>query len=173
MRRQVFILTIFLFMSDFVLGQKTPEDLGKIVFNVFKTHDITTLDTLTPTVKEIIDIYLRIDSTLEFIKDPDFPQKYRVHDEQFKEKCEAIMNDTTELKIDWKNISLLDVKYSEKKIKNNESTTPASKSITINFLDIYLLSGQKKYLLQFKGIYKPKEIWKLGENMRIKEIIGK
>src|SRR5437899_4789399 len=113
MKQQVFILTIFLFMGNFALGQKTPGDLGKIVFNIFKNHDTATLDTLTPNIKEIIDVYLRIDSTLEFVKDPDFPRKYGIHDKMFKEKCKAIMNDTTEFKIDWKNISLLDVKYSE------------------------------------------------------------
>jgi hypothetical protein len=169
MKPQIFILTIFLLIGNFTFGQKTPEDLGKLVFNIFRYHDTVTLDTLTPTSKEIIDIYMRIDSTLEFIKDPEFSRKYEYHDKQFKEKCKAIMNDTTEFKVDWKNISLLDVKYSEKEIKSNDSTS-ASKSITINYLDIYFLSGQRKYMLRFKGIYKQREIWKLGENMRIREI---
>src|SRR5690349_15948585 len=102
MRQIILVLTLFLLVNNRVFGQKTPQELGQLVFKVFKYNETAVLDTLTPTHQEILDIYKSIDSTFQF--PDDFIEKYNFHDQRFKNKCKRIMTDTAVFKIDWRNI---------------------------------------------------------------------
>jgi hypothetical protein len=139
-----------------------------LVFQAFKSCNTTIIDTLTPTTNAIIEIYSQIDSSLELIKEKDFPSKYQFHNRQFKNKCKKIMWNATYLDIDWKRTTLVNIEYEEKTIKKDDSVN--SKTLAINYLNIYFLFAENKYLLQFKGIHLHKGLWKLGENVRIKSM---
>lgn len=162
-----------------VWGQQTPEEFGKLVFNVFKTHDTLALDTMNPTCNQIIEIYSQIDSSQGFFKDSSFPRKYAYHDRQFKEKCKLLMSDSILRskepiydKLNWKNAVLINTEFLEKEVKAQDSAK-SSKSFKTNYLNIYFLSSGQKFQLQFKMIYKYKNVWKLGESVRIRTITDK
>jgi hypothetical protein len=168
--KKIVLIALFLTATSFrMFSQSTAEDLGKQVFQGFKSGDTTFLDKFTMNVKEAIELYTQIDSSLEFLKDQDFPRKYAHHQNQFKDKCIRVMRDTMYLKIDWKNTSLLNVELQEKKIPRDNGSDP----LIINYLNIYFLSAERKFILQFKGIHLYKGSWKLGDNMRVKDMTEK
>ena len=68
-------------------------------------------------------------------------------------------------KIDFKSATLVDIKYLEKPYGQAQN----GKKLTRNYLEIYFLSENKKYSLQFRDIRKFGNVWKLGESVRIKE----
>jgi hypothetical protein len=161
---QKILKTIILFLvSTPLLAQETPEDLGKMVFTIFKNQDIETLKGLTPTANEALDFYTKLDSTVFFGKEDDFKRKYSSRDSMFKEKCIAIM--MGKAGVDFKSAILEEVKYFEKPL----GQTSTGNALTKTYIEICFLSEKKKYSLLFRGIHKFGGIWKLGESVRIKK----
>lgn len=163
MKQNKYILILIFLTFNPLFAQETPEELGKVVFKVFKEQDTKTLETLTPTITEVFDFYTKIDSTLPFLKDTDFRRKQEHHDRQFKDKCTRIMKG--EAGVDFKDAKLTEVKHIEKPLGQMPNGMP----LVTHYLEIYFTSGDKKYSLLFKGLYKIDDIWKLGEDMRIHE----
>lgn len=166
MKQIISILTILLSLSSlFLPAQNTPQELGALAFQVFKTKNYAALDTLTPTVAQIIEIFNQKYPGHPFASDSAFPRKYRHHDQRFKDKCRRLMEDTTEINIDWKNASLQKVDYYER--NRAPASDSAAKLFMVNYLDVHFTSRQDTMILQFRSIHEYKDRWKLGESMRI------
>ena len=156
-------MTILFLLCVPVFAQETPEDLGKMVFDVFKNKEIETLKKLTQSANEALDFYTKLDSTVFSGKEADFKRKYIYRDSVFQKKCVAIM--TGKAGVNFDSAILKDIKYLEKPL----GQTSTGNALVKTYLEIYFLSENKKYSLQFKGIHKIDEVWKLGESVRIKE----
>lgn len=165
-RQIIFFAFLLTFCSSY--AQKTPQELGRIVFDVLKSKNIDALDTLTPKSKDIIEILKKKYPTANVIYNDRFLEKYNYHDKRFKKICWEIRNDTTEIKINWDKATLTKVNYFEKPYPYQD-TTKTSKPILVNYLDLYIASGTTTLILEFKEIYFHKDIWKLGEHVRGKK----
>ena len=161
-----FILVILCLASCDIWGQRTPEELGDLVFRTFKNTDYLALDTLTLKPSELGEVFRQRDTSLHFMEKEDFPLKQEYHDKKFKEKCKKLMKDTAYFKIDWKEIKLVRVEYYEKELIIEQDSNSKQKPFIRNYLDIYITSKNEEFLLQFKSIYKYNGIWKLGEHVR-------
>src|ERR1700747_2192012 len=115
-------------------AQKTPEELGAIVFNVFKNKDYVALDTLTPGASAVMD-FLRKNANETIVDDSAFKSKYLFHDKQFKDKCKKFIEDTVNFKVDWKNAVLSDVKFYQLGLK--QKSDGMTKPHMENYLDVY------------------------------------
>ena len=168
MTKKIQILFLFLLLTyNLTYGQKTPQELGHIVFDVLKNKKFSALDTLTPKPTNIIEIFARKYQDARTDTSDRFLEKYVHHDKIFKKKCQRIRNDTTELKIQWLTASLTKVEYSEIPYPYQD-TAKTSKKIQMNFLTLHILSDTSTYVLEFKEIYFHKGIWKLGESVRVR-----
>jgi hypothetical protein len=168
MKKTIILTIMLLFLVDYNFAQRTPQELGKFAFLMFKNRDYAMLDTITPKCKDVIKILLNIDTSFNFVQAPDFERKYIAHDNLFKEKCRAIMTDTIELNINWSSATIETIEINQ---KTDEQQSLDARSLMLCYLDIYFTSDNKKYLLQFKGIYRNNGIYKLGEKCRIKPVI--
>lgn len=162
MKSQTLWCFLLVLCSCSSFAQKSPEELGQFVFDVFKERNVKALDTLTPNLTEIVAYYREIDSTFALPKQPDFPKKYGFHDTQFKQKCTAIMKG--EAGVDFKKATFLELKYYVKEMGVSQD----GKVLNRDYLEIYFMSDNKKYSLLFRSLHKIKNIWKLGENVRIR-----
>lgn len=166
--RQIILTFLLLtFNSAVSFGQKTPQDLGKFVFDVLKSKNFSALDTLTPKSTDIIVILKNKYPTAKIDTSDRFLKKYEYHDNRFKNICKDLRNDTTEIKMDWEKCTLTKVDFLEKP-SPYQDTTKNSKPILINYLTLHIASEASTYILEFKEIYFYKGIWKLGEHVRFK-----
>ena len=145
------IIFFVLFLSFNTYGQSTPQDLGKIVFEVLKSKKFVALDTLTPKSTDIIEIFKNKYPTAKIDTSDRFLKKYEYHDKQFKKICEYMRNDTTEIKINWDKATLTKVDFFEKPYPYQD-TTKTSKPILVNYLDLYIDSDKSTFILEFKEI---------------------
>ena len=166
--RKYTYLLFFYFLSVKLWAQKTPEELGSRVFNIFKSKDYAAIDTLTPSPSAIVSILRNKDPHETITKDSSFKGKYIIHDKLLKDKCKKFIDDTIEFNIDWQNASLKEVKYYVLGLK--QKSDGLTKPVLINYLDIYFISNQETFLIQFRSIYSYNDIWKLGENVRFQKV---
>jgi len=162
----IFFILTFSFIYSF--GQKTPEDLGKLVFEVLKDKRFSALDTLTPKSTDIITILKNKYPSAQLDTSDRFLKKYEYHDKRFKNICKDIRNDTTEIKLNWEKSTLTKADFFERPSPYQDSTKN-SKPIMTNYLDLHIASGASTYILEFKEIYFYKGIWKLGEHIHFKK----
>lgn len=165
--RQIIFLLLFTTFG-FSYGQKTPQELGKIVFDVLKNKKIDALDTLTPKPKDIVEILTKKYPTAKVNYNDRFLEKYEYHDKRFKKICWEIRNDTSEIKINWEKSVLTKVDFFEKPYPYQD-TTKTSKPILVNYLDLYITSDTSTLILEFKEIYFHNGLWKLSEHIRGKK----
>lgn len=161
----VLTLTIF-FCSSKVYGQKTPQELGQLTFNCFQKGNLDSLYKLIPTISEIADFgkAIGIDSSSTQFKE--FINGYPQVIKHFKELCNDIINDTTELQFSWTTATLMRIEKSERALPI-DNRDPNSKTVLITIVDVFFSSNDKtfKHTLGDANMYS--NIWKPGNNLSL------
>jgi len=161
---------IFVFVSGLIFGQDSPQNLGETFFILFKSNNIKPLDTLTSSCNDVKKIYLEIDSTLSILQADNFCEKFDYRNKKFKKKCEKLRMDTTLFNINWNTASLQNIDYYKKEMNNEKGSNSNTKTLTSHHLIIIFNTNNRKYSIEFKGINKLGNKWKLGQQIRMKEI---
>lgn len=104
------------------------------------------------------------------LKKPDFCEKFEYHNTRFKTKCKRLRADTSFYNIDWESASLKNIEHSNRELHNGTDSTAKTKPLTIHYLTVIFTSNDREYSIRFKGIKKLNNIWKLGSQIRMREI---
>ena len=163
-------MIIFVLVSNFCFGQNSPQTLGELFFTIFKSNNLKSLDTLIANCDDIKKMYLEIDSTSNILKTDDFCEKFDYRNTRFKKKCKRLRMDSTIYDIDWNNISIQKIDYSKNDIHNGTDSTYKTKAIMTNYLNIIFESNNHQYSIELKGIKKLNNSWKIGQQIRMREI---
>ena len=145
------------------VAQESPKDLGKKVFEIFQNRDYVTLSKMTPKAREILDLHKKYDPE-KLSDEKEFKKRYITRDSLFIEKCILMMFGKTG--IDFRSATLDEVTF----ISRLRGKRSFGETLDINYLKIYFVFENKKYNLQFEGIRKIGNIWKLGERVEIKSV---
>ena len=161
-------LTFFLFGLK-SSGQTTTDELARKVFSCFQTNDLSKLDTLIPTVGQIMEISKNKGFD---VKEVALKKNYEeIHQQQilkFKEKCRRFISDTTIYRVDWTS-SLFDTSIlKEKEINLTIDSAQNSKKVIMYSLEIIFTDKINKYLIGFKDIYNYNGVWKIGDNVKFR-----
>jgi len=161
-RMWLWVVVLILSSQSFLFAQKTSKELGEEVFNVFRSEDISGIDSLLPTFKEISakirDIGLeRTDEEMKA-----FEQQYLTAVEHYKLACMHILEVGRTDMITWSE-TVLDSVTTKKDYIQMEDTEPpvilASNVITVHFSYKYW-----HYQFVLRGTSESNGIMKLGQD---------
>lgn len=168
------MLKIFLILSITIIplpvcSQKTPEELGKLLFNYFKEGSISKIDSLVPTLDEMIALAKKIGIDNDSKEYSEAISGYNSELDKFRENINGIYLDTSDNKLDWKKanfekvISISD----SMKIDNRDLN---SKSVLVTRLSVYFSYNSHKFRITVDDAFEINGLWKLGNNIYLKEL---
>jgi hypothetical protein len=168
------MLKIFFIFSVTILpfnvsSQKTPEELGKYLFNYFKEGSLNKIDSLIPTLEEMYWLAEKIGIEKDSDQYSDAVNGYDTELEKFRETINGIYSDTLNNKLSWKNavfekvISISD----SMKIDNRD---PNSKSVMVTRLSVYFVCNSNNFRITIDDAFEVNGLWKLGNNIYLKQL---
>jgi hypothetical protein len=161
------VLTTFIFnllMNVQIFGQKTTEELGKIVFNSFKLNSFDTLYKLKPTTDDLMSFMASLGINKKSLNIKDIDEMRENGLIEFKKLCENVRKDAIIGGASWYDAAFDKVVTSE---YNGVVATSNAKGkvLTITIIDILFNSNNQSFKIRLPDCVKYDSIWKMGAHM--------
>ena len=166
---KIFFIFSVLILPFTVRSQKTPEELGQYLFNYLKEGTLNKIDSLVPTLEEMIILAEKIGIPKESKQYSDAVNGYNSELEKFHENINQIYSDTIDNKLEWKKADLQKVISISDSMKVDISD-PNSKSVLVTRLSVYFACDTHKFRLTIDDAFEVNGLWKLGNNIYLKEL---
>jgi hypothetical protein len=159
-------ILIILFISQIslmpaLLGQRYPDDLGRLVFKAFKEDSLDLVYRLKPTTAEFEYLIDSIGLDRKTLPNTDFDANYNVSLVDFKKQCELIYRKAKFNNLIWRKMVLQRVAFYEKRGLIKTPNLNGKEIITRN-VTIYFYCFDMQYMIVLNNVWAYKDRLKIG-----------
>jgi hypothetical protein len=168
------MLKIFFIFSNAILpftvcSQKTPEELGKYLFNYFKDGSINKIDSLIPTLEEMKTLAEKIGIKKGSKQYSDAVNGYDSELNKFRENIVVIYSDTLDNKLNWKEAGFQKVTSVSDSMKI-DNRDPDSQTVIVTRLTVYFVCNSHTFKIAIDDAFEVNGLWKLGNNIYLRQL---